>query len=227
MSTPDTENLDAQSDGIDLHTAVDQIIFPPVVSESGRLRTSYLLKTAKFLQENPGESYSVRGIHSNILEGTHIDGDSFGMLATDWFRQYIGPHLHWLPGIVLEGGAWQYDPAALERPEIPDQVTYPPEDQVKERINQIDLPNRSQKQSWQNSCTVRDLYFDLQERGTATREELWQHYDPNVRTDPNADHYASPSEWWAAVGRNALEKLPGIDQPVMPAGEWRYIGVQQ
>jgi len=227
MSKSDTPELGERSDGIDLETAVDQIIFPPVVSGSGRLRTAYLLKTAEYLQENPDKSYTVRGIHSNILEGTHIDGDTFGMLATDWFNQYVTPHLHWLPGIVLEAGAWRYDPAALERPEVPDQVTHPPDDQVKERIKQIDLPNQTQRQSLKNYCSVRDLYFDLQERGTATRDQLWQHYDPNVRTAPNADQYSDPSEWWAAVGRDALEKLPGIDPPNMPAGEWRYIGVQQ
>ena len=104
------------------------------------------------------------------------------MLPGKWYRDMVAPHLHWLSVVVREwgGSPWGFDPAALERPAVPDDPADPSDDQVNDRIRQADLPGENTRKSIKQFCTVRDIYFNLQERGTATRDELWQRFDPNT-----------------------------------------------
>jgi hypothetical protein len=229
LSESDSADTGGVMDRIDVDAALDQLIFPPTPTVNKHLRKAYVTSTYDFFRSNPGESYSIGGLRPHIIDGTKIDGKRTPMLPGKWYRQMVAPHLHWLPGVTrVDGGsAWMFDTAVLERPAVPDDPVDPPEDDVKDRIRNIDLPGRSHRLSIKHFCAVRDIYFQLQDQGTATRDELWQLYNPNTWTAPKDGKYGSGREWWAGVGRHALEDLPGIDPPIMPAGEWRYLGVQR
>jgi hypothetical protein len=229
MHLSDSTDTGGAMDRIDPDAALDQLIFPPTKTVNKHLRKAYVTSTYNFFRSNPAESYSIGALRPHIIDGTKIDGGRTPMLPGEWYREMVVPHLHWLPGVVRESGgsAWRFDPAALERPAVPDDPADPPDDQVKDRIRQADLPGENTRESIKHFCTVRDIYFNLQERGTATRDELWQRFEPNTYQAPEDHKYTSGRGWWAAVGRHSLEDLPGIDPPIMPAGEWRYIGVKQ
>lgn len=211
---------------IDPDTALDQLILPPTTRAGANRRTYYLKETYDVLRSPPGETYSYGDLRPEVIEGTYIASATSMPSPAAWFRDMVAPHLVFLPGVERAGGAsWRFDPAALERSTSPDDPVDPPEDRVKEQIKQAALPGDSTRESVRHFCAIRDLFFDLQDRRAATREDLWPHAVRSPYQAPDDDKYTSPADWWAAVARGVLRDLPGIDPPIMPAGEWRYVGV--
>jgi len=223
---PQATDTPALPGEIDPDTALDQLILPPTTRAGANRRTYYLKETYDLLRSTAGETYSYGELRPQVIEGTYIASTTSMPSPAAWFRDMVAPHLVFLPGVEQAGGtSWRFDPASMNRPQVPDDPVAPPEDRVKQQIKQADLPGASTRGSVRHFCAIRDLYFDLQDRRTATREDLWHHAVRSPYQAPEDDKYTSGRAWWAALGRDALRDLPGVDPPIMPAGEWRYVGV--
>ena len=160
--------------------------------------------------------------------------DDYFDTPTAWWRDACKPYLRQLPGVVPSSGVgdpWRFDP---DRVEVPDDEPDAPdpgpdrkltEAEVEDAVDDLDLPGRTPITKAKHRTALRDMVLLLQEHGLATREELWECYNPTAHNEPQQGMYADRQEWWREVGEPNLRAMPGVEAPDGAGGAWRFIGV--
>lgn len=209
-------------DGIDPDEAVRQLDLPPDPRLGSRYRKAMIRKAYTFIrnQETATSSDIISGVWPNSQYKDHAEVNS-----RQWYATQCSPFLARLPGIVDESGSWRFDPSTDERPPVPEEPTYLPDEDARTALRDHGYGGDSQRTA-KNYCAVRDAYFHIREHGVATRDQLKEFASLSTKSDPDRGLYQSETEFYGALMRPVLEDMPDIDAPVMPGGEWRYIGIE-
>jgi len=145
--------------------------------------------------------------------------------ATPWRR-----YLQVLPDLVRPStppGQWAFDEGGQSRP---DQDTDPAtltDEQLSAALDAVDVPGDIGRDRRRSTVPLRRMYRRIEEQGSATSEELKDHYSTSRYDKPGQGHYQTAGAWFRAVGRPILASLPGIDPPRVVGEPWRFIGVDE
>jgi hypothetical protein len=122
-------------------------------------------------------------------------------------------------------GHYEFDPGAIRDVEPATDPEHPEEDEVRSRLSTLEYPGPRSRARY-HRVAARELTDILKESGAAPREELADEaaVTKYSATNISQGEFSTPRDWWAIVGRSVLEALPWFETPVMPAGEYVYLG---
>lgn len=219
------EDGDGLPKRVDADEALRQLIVPTSLpGYHAGLARGGIGQSYNLLRSRPGQQVPVREFYSEVFTDSRYDRE-LPFSPQDWFRECVAPYLGRLPGTRSEGGRWVFDPSEAERDALPPSVLQPTEESADDLVRNADFPGRVPATSIQHYQTVTAIYAELRETWTLSRAEVCAHYEPNSQTSHENGEFVDREQWYAVVGYAALEQLPDVEPPVMPEGNWRYIGL--
>lgn len=224
---PPTQRDDGLPEGVDAEEAIQQLVVPRTPGHRHGLPRSSIARTYRYLRESD-EEVSVKEIMREVYGNSYLER-SFRMTPPDWFRQIVADYLPRLPGVRNEGNRWMFDPTAAERPPFKPGKTLrkPSEEEADANLREFDYPGRTHQDAIDHYQAVKSVYEELREKRRLTRGGIYEHHSPATVRKPELGKFDASDEWYAMLAYPALEQLPDTEPPVMPAGEWRYIGLDR
>lgn len=214
-------------EGVSADKAIRQLAVPKISGHRYSLPRSSIARTYRYLRE-AGEEVSVRELMQEVYVNSHLER-SLSMTPPDWFREVVRDYLPRLPGVRDIGGrTWVFDPTAAERPPFNPGKTLrkPSEEEADANLREFDFPGRIPEDSISNYNDVRAIYEEIREKRRLTRGGVYDHHEPATVRRPADGLFDETDSWYALMVRPALEQLPDLLPPAMPAGEWRYLGLK-
>ena len=224
-SATQKEGGDGLPDDVDGGEALSQLIVPAHLTgfRFGLVRSS-IARSYNHLRAHPSEGVTPPEFGREIFDGSRLERE-LRMTSGAWFAEYVAPYLPRLPGVRREGSTWTFDPSSAEREPVPETVRAPTEDAADVNLREFDFPGRVPQHSISNYQTVKAAYDQLREEWTLSRAAVMEHHDPAGVDQPENGLFSDSEQWYALVAYPALEQLPDVRAPAMPAGEWQYVGL--
>ena len=208
---------DGLPDGVKAEKAVRQLHVPSG-GPLDRYAPAFVAVAYDALREREGESIPAGQLASLAWSGSWVsDFQDAGEDAEAWCERFLVPLLPQLPGVSQSESdvRWVFDAETARRSAVPEDPTHPDDETIRDALTAAETAGEVSHSSLMNYRRLRDAYAYIRENATATRADLRDHLDAGSWW----------VEWWNHVGHPELGDLPGVESPVMPAGEWRFVGV--